>query len=210
MCVCVVCFALSLLLDLITVTYMSIYSHKSHLHQSKPYSNIVSVTNNIITISLSVSANTQLRSAPLRMFFLCWLCYCVAISTVFQAYLKTSLIKPGYEEPIKLVDQMLKSEINFGFDNVYKFLIANTSDPVVLAILKGVLDCPDEATSFIWTAVYRNIATVLNDFEVEDHRVKGNWTDENNRPLLCEQELGVVRTFEVGIFVQIKKCVLMK
>jgi hypothetical protein len=41
-----------------------------------------------------LSVNTQPPSAPLRLFF-CWLCYCVAISTVFQAYLTTFLIEPG-------------------------------------------------------------------------------------------------------------------
>ena len=90
-----ICFALSLVLAVITVSCISNYAHKSHLHQSKSYSNIFSVTSNIIAVSLSVSVNTQPRSAPLRLFFLCSVCYSVAISTVFQAYLTTFLIEPG-------------------------------------------------------------------------------------------------------------------
>jgi len=33
----------------------------------------------------------------------------VAISTVFQAYLTTFLIEPGFEEPIRTIEEMLKS-----------------------------------------------------------------------------------------------------
>ena len=110
-----VCFALSLVLAVIAVSCISNYGHKSHLHESKSYSNIFSVTANIIAVSLSVSVNTQPRSAPLRLFFFCWVCYSVAISTVFQAYLTTFLIEPGYEEPIRTIEEMLKSKKNVRF-----------------------------------------------------------------------------------------------
>ena len=101
-----ICFLLSMVLALITVSCISIYGHKSHLHQSKSYSNIFSVTTNIISVVLSLSVNTQPRSAPLRLFFFCWVCYSVAISIVFQEHI-TFLIEPGYEEPIKNIDYVL-------------------------------------------------------------------------------------------------------
>jgi hypothetical protein len=87
-----ICFTLSLVLAGNTVSCISNYQHKSHLHQSNSYSNISGVTANIIAVSLSLSVNTQLRSAPLRLFFCSWVCYSVAISTVFLAYLTTFLI----------------------------------------------------------------------------------------------------------------------
>jgi hypothetical protein len=152
-----ICFALSLVLAVITVSCSSDYRHKSHLHESSSYSNIFSVTANIITVSLSVSVNTQPRSAPLRLFFFCWVCYSVAISTVFQAYLTTFIVEPGYEEPIRTVEQMLKSEIKFGYTNEYKLLITDTSDPVDSAILNNVVQCPDVDTCFVWATVYHNI-----------------------------------------------------
>ena len=110
-----ICFALSLVLAVITVSCISNNGHKSHLHESSFYSNIFSVTANIIAISLSMSVNTQQRSAPLHLFFLCSVCYSVVISTVFQPYFSTFLIKLGYVEPIKTVEQMLNYEKEFGF-----------------------------------------------------------------------------------------------
>jgi hypothetical protein len=194
-----ICFALSLVLAVITVRCISNYRHKSHLHQSKSCSNIFSVTSNIIAVSLSVSVNTQPRSAPLRLFFFCWVCYSVAISTVFQAYLTTFLIEPGYEEPIKNIEQMLKSEMKFGFHYLYRTFFTNASDTVESAFREDGVECPNVRTCFMWATIYRNFSTILTDIDIENYRLMKKWTDENNRPLLCELEDGVVRTFDYAI-----------
>ena len=197
-----ICFALSLVLAVITVSCISNYAHKSHLHESKSYSNIFSITANIISVVLSVSVNTQPRSAPLRLFFFGWVCYSVAISTVFQAYLATFLIEPGYEEPIRTIEEMLKYEKIFGISRPYSFIFNHTSDLVDSAVVKDAVRCADEPTCFVWAAVYHNITALIKDLDLETYRAMGNWTDENNRPLLCEIEGGVVRTFDVSLMVQ--------
>jgi len=194
-----ICFAFSLVLAVITVRCISNYAHKSHLHESNSYSNIFSVTANIIAVSLSVSVNTQPRSAPLRLFFFCWVCYSVAISTVFQAYLTTFLIEPGYEEPIKSVEQMLKSEKMFGISKWYNVFFTKISDPVDSAIIKDAVKCTDESTCFTWAAVYHNISAPIKDLDVDIYRARGEWTDKNSRPLLCEIDGGVVRTIRFAI-----------
>jgi hypothetical protein len=51
----------------------------------------------------------------------------------------------------------------------------------------------------MWAGTYHNISTILKDFDIGIYRGIGNWTDEYNRPLLCELEDGVVRTFEFVI-----------
>jgi hypothetical protein len=107
---------------------------------------------------------------------------------VFQAYFTTFLIEPGYEERIRTIEEMLRSEKNFGFFELQEYLFINSFDPVDSAISKDAVHCPDEPTCFIWAAVYHNISIVINDFDLENYRAKGGWTDENNRPLLCEIE----------------------
>jgi len=53
-----ICFALSLVLTVITVRCISKYAHKTHLHESNSYSTIFSATTNSIAVLLSVSVNT--------------------------------------------------------------------------------------------------------------------------------------------------------
>jgi hypothetical protein len=96
---------------------------------------------------------------------------------VFLAYLTTFLIEPGYEETIKTVEQMLRSEKNFGFREGYEYLYPDTLEPVDSAILKDALRCPNEGTCSIWATVHHNISTVLDDLEMEFLRGWGYWTD---------------------------------
>jgi hypothetical protein len=118
---------------------------------------------------------------------------------VFQAYLTTFLIEPGYEEPIRTVEQMLKSEKIFGFYRLYDVFFTNISDPAGSAIIKDAVKCTDESTCFIWAAVYHNISAPIRDLDVDIYRARGEWTDKNSRPLLCELDSGVVRTIRFAI-----------
>jgi hypothetical protein len=62
-------FILSIVLAVITVSSISYYGHKSHLHEFKSYGNILSIIANFISVSLSVSVNAQPRTSALRVFF---------------------------------------------------------------------------------------------------------------------------------------------
>jgi hypothetical protein len=130
------------------------------------------------------------------VFFICWVCYSVAISTVFQAYLTTFLIEPGYEEPIRTFEEMLQNEKKFGYFTDYFSYLDDT------AIAKDAVRCPDDPTCFIWAAVYHNISTIIEGFDMEIYRARGDWADENNRPLLCEIEGGVVGERHFAMMVQ--------
>jgi len=125
-----ICFALSLVLTVITVRCISNYAHKPHLHESKFYSNIFSVTINIIAFSLSVSVNTQPCSSTLYMFFPCWVCYSVAIWTVFQAYLTKIHVQTDIKNLSELWGKVLTSGMNFGFFQRYGTIVTVTSTSI--------------------------------------------------------------------------------
>jgi hypothetical protein len=130
-------------------------------------------------------------------------CYSVAISTVFQAYLTTFLIEPGYEEPIKTIEHMLKSGKNFCLSEKDKEIIfPSSSEFVESAIVKNAIICPNDGTCIIWATVHQNISTVISDLYMECFRALGYSTDESNRPLLCEIEGGVVKTCSFAIKVK--------
>jgi hypothetical protein len=185
--------AFSLVLGVIIVRCISKCTHKLNLNESKTYNNILSIAANTISVLLSVSVNTHPRSTPIRVFFFCRVCISFAISTVFQAYLTSYLIEPGYEVPIKTLDEMLKK---IGFTQGCELFYANSSDSVDLAIYKGYVRCPDPNTCFKWASVY-HISTILNDFRTDGYRKLGVWTVENKSPLLCELEDGLVGKIDV-------------
>jgi len=97
---------------------------------------------------------------------------------------------------------MLNSEKHFGFSFHNKGLFPDTSDPVDSAIVKNAVECPTPYTCFIWARTYHNISTIFDDMFMEYLRGKVNWADGYNRPLLCELEDGVVRTFDFTVWMR--------
>ena len=204
-----ICFALSLVLAVITVSCISIYGHKSHLQESNTYRNIFGATANIIAVVLSVSVSTQPRSAPLRLFFFCWVCYSVAVSTVFQAYLTTFLVEPGYDESIKTLKQILTSDIKFGFTDENEVFLNNVPDSIDLAILKNALRCLVFGATFTSAAAYENMSFAFDNWSMEICRDIGKMTDENKRPLLCKVENGDAGSVDLCLLV-VKGCPLLE
>jgi len=201
-------FALSLVLAVITVRCISKYAQKTHLHESNSYSTIFIATANTIAVLLSVSVNTQPRSAPLRLFFFCWVCCCVAISTVIQAYLTKFLIEPGYKKRIKTVEQMLTSDMKFGFSEWWEIFFTDTSSSIDLAIFKNAVRCSTYENCLNWVIHYQNFSTILSDLTKELWHAAGLWNDENNRLLACELEYGVAETSGIVFFVSLGSPIL--
>jgi hypothetical protein len=128
-------------------------------------------------------------------------CYSVAISTVFQACLTAYLIEPGYEEPIRDIDQMLKSEKKFGFSEGYENIYTDSDEYVDIAILKNGVHCRDWGTCLEWENVYHNFSTITDELDMHLYRGMINWTDENNRRLLCELEDGYITAFDMCLVI---------
>jgi hypothetical protein len=119
---------------------------------------------------------------------------------VFQAYFTTFLIEPGYKEPIKTVEQLLKSDMKFGFYDQLGAFFNDVPDSVDSAILNKSLQSPEIGLFFNWAA-YQNMSFIFENLNIEICRGFGKLRDQNNRPLLCELEDGGVTSVEIVLLV---------
>jgi len=76
---------------------------------------------------------------------------------------------------------------------VRKFF-TDTSSSIYSAIYKNAVGCSTYETCLNWVIHYQNFSTILSVFTKGLRHAAGLWTDENNRPLACELEYGVVET----------------
>jgi hypothetical protein len=65
------------------------------------------------------------RPSSLSSFFLVWVCFSVAFSTVFQAFLTTFIIDSSYKTPIKTMDELLTLGLNLAIYPEFNFLFEN-------------------------------------------------------------------------------------
>jgi hypothetical protein len=79
------------------------------------YTTLSSALYNILAVSVGVSMTGKPRSLRLMFLFVVFVLYCSAISTIFQTFLTSFLVDPGYENQLTSLDEILGSGMEFGY-----------------------------------------------------------------------------------------------
>jgi hypothetical protein len=83
---------------------------------------------NIWAVTIGVSVAGMPRSLRLRLLFVVFILYCSAISTVFQTFMTSFLVDPGYENQLTSLDEILDSGIEFGYNEDANIYFSLSSD----------------------------------------------------------------------------------
>jgi hypothetical protein len=94
-------------------------------------------------IIMGVSVPEMPRTSELRILFLLYVWYCFAISTVFQAFFTSYLVESGYEEWYKTVDDLVKSNLFYGFNSALEFLFTQFDFSDTRLYSRPRIACPD-------------------------------------------------------------------
>jgi hypothetical protein len=78
-------------------------------------------------VSMGVCANSTPRTWNFRFLFLVYVCYCFAMSTVFQAFFISFLLDPGYGKKFETFDDLLHSSVAYGYDDDLEMILTSTS-----------------------------------------------------------------------------------
>jgi hypothetical protein len=113
---------ISIFVAAISTTILARYSCTS---EWQVYKTVTSSLTNIWAVILGVGVSTMPRAPSLRSLFLAWVCFCIAFSTVFQAFLTTYLVDPGHKKKIENMDELLASGIFLLCQTKYIFFITN-------------------------------------------------------------------------------------
>jgi hypothetical protein len=136
------------------------------------------------------------RTPSLRSLFLAWVCFSLAFSTVFQAFLTTFLIDSGYKSPIQNMDELLASGIKLALPREYNLFYLIGDEAEVRKVLSNSVYCQSYDDCLKWAVYQKNISLLLTDDEVENHYASGFFVGEYSEPLLCKLEEGVF--FQTG------------
>jgi hypothetical protein len=135
------------------------------------------------------------RTPSLRSLFLSWVCFSVAFTTVFQAFLTSYLTDSGYKTPIRNMDELFASGIKFAYapemDNY--FHIGDETE--VSKIYTNLVNCQSYDVSIDWALNHKNTSILLFEQDAESLYALGDFVGENSKPLVCKLEDGVVSTY---------------
>jgi len=180
---------ISIVIAAILTTLVGRYSCTS---EWQGYKTLTSSLTNVWAVILGVSVSTMPRTPSLRSLFLAWVCFSVAFSTVFQAFLTTFLIDSGYKRPIQNMDELFASGIILTYFPDYSFVLEIGDETEVSKVRRNLANCSSYWVCLDWAMHQRNISILLPDMENDFLYAIGKSIDENSKPLLCKLEDGVV------------------
>lgn len=125
------------------MTCMGVYLNRNKVLESRVFMNATVCLFTLWAVTMGVSASELPRTSKLRIFFILFVWYSLAISTVFQTYFTSYLSDPGLKDQIKDFEGLLKSGIEFGYDPFFDELIGDSSDSRYQNARKRRIECTD-------------------------------------------------------------------
>jgi hypothetical protein len=152
---------LSIIFSATLANLMIIFLARIGTKEHESFRRSLDVILDVWALILGVSISSLPRTNPLRLFFSAWVCYSLAINTVFQAYLTTFLVDPGFEKSITSIEEVFTSGTKYGFSSIFFDRNFNDkTDTKALEIIENRIDCDGMVTCVLWTAKYRNISSI--------------------------------------------------
>jgi hypothetical protein len=94
--------------------------------ESESYKYITNCLLSVWSVILGVGVHEMPRSNPLRGVFSLWLVFCLAMNTVFQTYITSYLVDPGYRYQIDSTEEVIESGLEvYVIDYLHDFLSDN-------------------------------------------------------------------------------------
>jgi len=143
------------------VPYRSVYNG-THTYQSLSH-----CFHNAWAVFMGVSVPQQPTTSTLRVFFFLYVCFCFAISTVFQAFFVSYLVEPKYEKKIETLEELLDSDLVFGIHPAVSFAKDTVSFPELVKFLEQKRlqeDCSDLRKCVERMITKRDIASIIAPF----------------------------------------------
>jgi len=103
--------------------------YRSVRNETHKYLSFSSCFQNAWSVLMAVSVPQQPTASNVRVFFLLYVCFCFAISTVFKAFFVSYLVEPKYEKKIETLDELLNSDLVYGFYPILRLVSSTVSYP---------------------------------------------------------------------------------
>ncbi|KAJ4448751.1 hypothetical protein ANN_00142 [Periplaneta americana] len=146
---------------------------------------------NVWAVVLGVSVSAMPRTASLRLFFLTWVCFSLAVNTVFQCFLTTYLVEPGYEPPIKTIGQMLDKDIKVCADKEKVATLKLFGKEFWSKIENSLFVASSEQECLEMSVTDKNVSSFVWDAIVERSIRINQYLDDNYKPVICKLDNGL-------------------
>lgn len=159
------CFCFFTMLAVITMWLLAKYARYHHVRESTNYMTIIYCIYNLWAVITGVSVPVKPISIGLRIFFIAWVWFSVAMTTVYQTFFVGFLVNPGFEKSITTLNELIESKIEYGFRG--DLIRAHFSEPIYDIIQKNRKVCKSMFKCLERIIRHNDFATISNTFHAE-------------------------------------------
>ena len=155
------------------------------------YKTISNCMCHVWAIFLGVSVPAHPRTDQLRLVFVLYVCYSLAMVNVYQAFFTTFLVEPGLGKQIENVEDLLATGVKFCKYNYYEDLALTYSftEPEVLEYIRN-----DMFRCYSWAIQHNNVSTVALDYFIQYIAATLGKTKQTDN-ILCSMEDKITVSF---------------
>jgi hypothetical protein len=135
------------------------------------------------SLTLEMGVHVHPRGLIMRFVFICWVIYCLQISTAYKSSLISSLTNPHLEPAILNMKQLANSRLKFQYTVGLLDYFDDTADANMRKIRNSLRFC-DEVTVCLKNLASTAEIALVNDKSFVEYLIPQQFIDSNGRPLL--------------------------
>jgi hypothetical protein len=145
------------------------------------YTNLTKCFLNLWAVILKISSTEDIpQNTVVRVVFLLWVVYSLAVNTVYQTFLTSYMVDPGQQHQISSVDELLDSRLDYGMVDTLEALLPDLK----AQRYKRRQICDDIEVCVRRTALKGDYA-FLHSKVGTDYAAAVRYVDSNGDPLFC-------------------------
>jgi len=110
--------------------------YRSVCNETHTYHSLSNCFHNAWAVFVAVSVPQQPKTSSLRVFFFLYVCFCFAISTVFQAFFVSYLVEPKYGKKMETLDEILDKDVDWSKPVGNNFVTPTVTYPEFVTFLE--------------------------------------------------------------------------
>jgi hypothetical protein len=164
-------------------------SSRADPSENSTYANIGTCSSSVWAALLGVSVPQMPRTTRLRILFLLWLFYCLHINIVYLTFLTTFLIQPGFEHQIEKVEELVESDVEYGFHEGFDKYFNDSTDKILVKMLNNRENCTftpthtANGTDCHYRTIIKGEFAVLETNHYMQYLTANNLIEQSGKPL---------------------------
>jgi hypothetical protein len=178
---------LRIVLFYVTASALMWYLYKLGSKSSERFKNMqqefMTCLLNLWAVMLGISTSLRISNfARIRMLYISWIFYSFALNTVYQAFLTTYMMNPGFEKLISTEEQLLQTGLKLGINPHFE-----ASEDTLQSRYPNTILCPDTVKCLQRLAEKGDLA-VLSPYFLGEYMGTFKFSDSNGNPVYCRLE----------------------